>query len=91
MPTMPERLAKVDAWLDRETARQNVIIKLRPTWWHAGKLVLGLLLVARSVGLALYASGPGSFALACLLVAGGIAFVFEGGQMLWRRWVARRG
>jgi hypothetical protein len=91
MPTMPDRLAKVDAWLDRETARQNTIIKLRPAWWHAGKVLLGLLLIARSLGLAIDASGPGSFALAFLLVAGGTAFVFEGGQMLWRRWAARRG
>ena len=47
MPTTPERLAKVDAWLDRENARHDAIVKLRPTWWHAGKLLLGLLLVAR--------------------------------------------
>jgi len=89
MPTMPERLAKVDAWLDRENARHDDIVKLRPTWWHAGKLLLGLLLIARSVGLVMHASGPGGYALAFLLVAGGTAFVFEGGQMLWRRWVAR--
>jgi hypothetical protein len=91
MSTTPERLAKAEAWLDRENARHDEIARLRPMWWHAGKLLLGLLLVARSLGLAMHASGPGGYALAFVLVAGGTACAFEGGQMLWRRWVTRRG
>ena len=84
-----ERLARVESWLDRQNAQHDAIIKSRPAWWHAGKIVLGALFVAKSVFLGLNATGLGRYALALLFLAGGASLIYEGAKMLRERCLPR--
>ncbi len=79
------RSDRLQAFFERENALHDEIMKGRPTWWHVGKVVIGVACVTRSVSFALGAAGLGGYALALLLFAGGAYLTYEGLSTLRQR------
>lgn len=84
MSSLRRSLSRTAAWLEADNARSERQLSARPVWWHAGKVVFGTLCIVRAGGLALYASGLGSYALAAVFLAGGLGLAGEGMIMLLR-------
>lgn len=75
-------------WLEREDARRAERLKSGSVWWFVGETAVGLLLLLKAGGLVADATGWGSYGLALLLLAAGLAFLWDGVQGL--RAVAKR-
>jgi hypothetical protein len=85
MSSLQNRLDRLEAFFERENDLHDEILRGRPTWWHVGKIALGVAFVGRSVAIALKASGVGGYALAVLMFAGGAYLAYEGFAMLRER------
>ena len=66
--------SKLEQWVEVNDAKQ----RQRPARWHVGKVVIGGVMLVKSIGLFKHADGLDGFALAALLLAGAIALIFEG-------------
>lgn len=82
MLSLKDKLARAEAFIERENARDDAIARSRPAWWNVGKIVLGLMFLTRSVAVASGASWAGAYALAALLFAGGAYLAYEGTRLL---------
>jgi hypothetical protein len=78
-------MSRIMEWMERENARQDEILQSRSTGWLVARTLVGVFLTTRGVFHGLHASGMGSYALALLLAAGGIAFLYESAQILYAR------
>lgn len=83
------KLDRIEAWFDFENALQDEKMKVRPNWWHAGKLVFGVLVLVKAFAFAITATGIGDYSLAIVLFVGGLALSIEGGRILIERWLTR--
>lgn len=80
------RLARLEAFFARENARHDAVAASRPTWWNAGKVLIGLLFAARGLWLALGGTDDTSrYVLAVLLMLAGSAVAFEGARLIWQK------
>ncbi len=89
MLSFQDKLNGLEAWADRQNAKDLETAKARPAMWHVGKGTLGLVVLVKGVSLGMRADGFGEYGLAALLLAGGIAVVIESAQMLRQRLAAR--
>lgn len=78
-------MSAIQAWLARDDAKQAERRASWPTQWFAYRAFMGLVILAKAVHTALGATGPGGYALAALLAAGGLYWIFEGLQGLRAR------
>jgi len=78
-------MSKIMDWIERETVRQDEILQSRSSGWLAGRTLLGLFLTARAVSVALHATTGWRYALAALLAVAGVAFIYDGAQLLYAR------
>lgn len=88
MSSTDSKLDRLEAWFEHQNALHDEMLKGRPNWWHAGKIVFGLLAIGKSVALFLHASGTGGYPLALLLLVGGATLAIEGANMLRKRWMS---
>jgi hypothetical protein len=84
------KLDRIEAWFDFQNAQHDATMKVRPNWWHVGKIVLGLLVLGNAFAYAMKADALGGYALALLLFVGGLALTIEGGRLLIEQWIARQ-
>lgn len=84
-----DTLKGLEAWADRQNAKDLEIAKARPTIWHVGKGVLGLVVLVKAVSLGVRADNFGEYGLAALMLLGAVAVVIEAAQMLRERLAAR--
>ena len=89
MSSTQNKLDRIEAWLDRQNAKDDAAAKSLSAWWHAGKMAFGIPLLLKSVGHAMHATGPGSYTIALVLFAGGAGFLIEGALQLRQRWLTR--
>lgn len=90
MPADPSLSARLIAWCDRQNARDDEVQRARPSYWHVGKIVMGVLFIVKGAAYAVTATGVGGFALAALFAGGGSMFAYDGIKMLRERQFARR-
>ena len=84
------KLDRIEAWFDFQNALHDEKMKVRPGWWHAGKIVFGLLILGKAFAYAMKANALGGYALALLLFVCGLALTIEGGRLLLERWLAKQ-
>ena len=87
---MPSKLDRLEAWFDFQNAREEERSQQRPSWWHAGKIVFGVLCLGKSIALAAKAMGVGGYALAFLFLIAGFSLAIDGGKILIERWLAKQ-
>lgn len=85
MPFLKDKLEAAGAWLERENERSDKAMMGRPTWWHVGKIVFGVLCLGRALRFVLHAPGLADYALAGLFLLGGAYLVYEGVATLRQR------
>lgn len=90
MASDASRFERIENWLNRQNARHDETSRSRPAWWHVAKIAFGASCLARGVNLGLHADAAGSYALAVLLVAAGLALTVDGATILRERWLAGR-
>jgi hypothetical protein len=78
MISLKSKLERIDQWIDADDAK----LRERPTRWHVAKLVIGAVMLVKSIGLFRHAEGLEGFALAGLLFAGSVALIVEGIRLL---------
>jgi hypothetical protein len=88
MSSLQTKLNRLEAWFEHQNALDDEIAKGRPSWWHAGKIVLGLMAIGKSVALLFNAPGVGGYPLALLLLVGGATLVIESANVLRQRWMS---
>jgi hypothetical protein len=88
MSSLQTKLNRLEAWFEHQNALDDAIAKGRPSWWHAGKIVLGLMAIGKSVALFWNAPGVAGYPLALLLLAGGASLVIESVNVLRQRWMS---
>ena len=84
------KLDRIETWFDFQNALHDEKMKVRPNWWHAGKIAFGLLVLAKAFAYAHKATDAGGYALAVALFVGGLALTIEGGRILLERWLAKQ-
>ncbi len=88
MSSLQTKLNRLEAWFEHQNALDDEISKGRPNWWHAGKIVFGLLTIGKSVSLLVHATGVAGYPLALLLLVGGATLMIEGANTLRERWMS---
>ncbi len=78
MTSLKSKLEPLDQWIDADDTK----LLQRPTRWHVAKLIIGAVMLVKSIGLFRHAAGLEGFALAGLLFAGALALIVEGIRML---------
>jgi hypothetical protein len=78
MTSLKSKLERLDQWIDADDAK----LMQRPTRWHVAKVIIGAVMLVKSIGLFRHATGLEGFALAGLLLAGAIALIAEGIRLL---------
>jgi hypothetical protein len=84
------KLDRIETWFDLQNALHDEKMKVSPGWWHAGKIVFGLLILSKAFAYALKANALAGYALALLLFVVGLALTIESGRILLERWLARQ-
>jgi hypothetical protein len=84
------KLDRIEAWFDFQNAQHDAKMKVRPNWWHAGKIVFGLLVLGKAFTYAHKAPDAVAYALAVGLFVCGLALTIEGGRILLERWLAKQ-
>jgi hypothetical protein len=87
---MSSKLDRLEAWFDYQNARHDERGRQRASWWHAAKIVFGVLCLGKSIALATKATGIGGYALAALFVIAGLTLTIEGATILLERWLAKQ-
>jgi len=77
-----EPMSFIQQWIERDDARQAEALKTKPTSWFVLKVFFGLAFLGKAAHSALVAAGPGSYVLAAIFAAGGLAWIVEGTQGL---------
>ena len=90
MASAQSKLDRIEAWFDFQNAQHDAKMRVRPNWWHAGKIVFGLLLFGKAFVYAHKAADAVGYALAVGLFVCGLALTIEGGRILLERWLAKQ-
>jgi hypothetical protein len=90
MSSAHSKLDRIESWFDFQNAQHDEKLKVRPNWWHAGKIAFGILVLGKAFAYALKATDVGGYALALVLFVGGLALTIEGGRILLERWLAKQ-
>ena len=78
-------MSRIMDWIERENVRHDEILQSRSSGWLVARTLLGVFLTARAVHIGLHATTGGRYALAVLLAAAGVAFIYDGAQILYTR------
>jgi hypothetical protein len=78
-------LSRIRRRLERSNARSDEILASRPTRWLVLRVLFGVVMAAKGVGLIAHATQTWQYALAPLLFAGGLMFAFESANILLAR------
>lgn len=90
MSSAQSKLDSIEVWFDFQNAQHDAKMDVRPNWWHAGKIALGLVALGKAFAFAIKATGIGGYALAIVLFVGGLALTIEGGRILIESWLAKQ-
>ena len=82
-------MSRILDWIERDNARTDEILASRSSRWLVCRTLLGILLTAKGIAVAMHATHAWQYALAPLLFAGGIMFAFESVKILVARIEAR--
>jgi hypothetical protein len=78
-------MSRILDWIERENVRHDEILQSRASGWLVARTLFGVFLTARAVSIALHATTGSRYALAVLLAAAGVAFMYDGTQILYTR------
>jgi hypothetical protein len=78
-------MSRIINWIEREHVRHDEILQSRSSGWLVGRTLFGVFLIARGVHVGLHATVNWQYAAALLLAAAGLAFAYEGAQILYTR------
>ena len=78
-------MSRIMDWIERENVRHDEILQSRSSGWLVGRTMLGVFLTARAAHTWLHATTGWRYALAALLAAAGVAFIYDGAQILYAR------
>jgi hypothetical protein len=90
MASSHSKLDRIETWFDFQNALHDEKMKIRPNWWHAGKIVFGILILGKAFVYAHKAPDAVGYALAVGLFVCGLALTIEGGRILLERWLAKQ-
>ena len=70
--------SNLEQWVDTADAKQ----RQRPVRWQIARVIVGAVMLVKSIGIFRHAEGLEGFALAALLFAGALALIFDAVRLM---------
>ncbi len=75
-------MSRILDWIDRDNARTDAILAGRSNTWLIGRTLIGVAVAGKGTMLGIDAAHAWQYALAPLLLAGGLMYAFESVKIL---------